>query len=95
MKYGWVNFEHIILAEVETQEEADFLEQKYIQEYNCINGGYNIALGGIINSTGSQAVHVWCYNENGELIGDYNSISEAAEDIGKPEGTSNISKSCK
>lgn len=46
MMHGWNNFTHEILAECETQEEADFLEQKFIAEYDSINNGYNIASGG-------------------------------------------------
>lgn len=45
-KYGWDNFEHIILETCETEEEADLLEQKYIQEYNSIENGFNILIGG-------------------------------------------------
>lgn len=41
-------FESSVLSEVETQEEANALEQHYIKLYNSIDPacGYNIALGG-------------------------------------------------
>ena len=47
-KYGWINFSHEILATVETMEEANKLEQFYIQYYNSTHPdhGYNIQLGG-------------------------------------------------
>ena len=48
-KYGWDNFEHIILEQKEmTQEEADNKENYYINIYNSkdINYGYNINDGG-------------------------------------------------
>lgn len=48
LKYGWDNFEHIILLENLTKEEADIQEQKYIQLYksNKREFGYNIQSGG-------------------------------------------------
>ena len=48
VKYGWDSFEHIILEEVETLEEANALEEKYIKLYDSTNekNGYNVAPGG-------------------------------------------------
>lgn len=50
-KYGWDNFEHIILHEKLTKEKAELLEIKIISEYKTTNPnfGYNIERGG--NST--------------------------------------------
>ena len=49
-KYGWENFKHEILAECDNQDEADYLEQKFILEYDCIvPNGYNIDYGGNAN----------------------------------------------
>lgn len=47
-KYGWDNFEHIILAKNLSKEEADKLEIYYIIKFNTQNDkfGYNIASGG-------------------------------------------------
>lgn len=48
-KYGWNNFEHIILEQKEmSQEEANNKEDFYIKLYNSknINFGYNINDGG-------------------------------------------------
>lgn len=47
-KYGWDNFEHEILFENLTNEQANDLELKLIAEYNTTNSdfGYNIILGG-------------------------------------------------
>lgn len=48
--YGLDVFETIILAEVETQEEAWELEQYYIKELNTkYPNGYNLAIGGAGN----------------------------------------------
>lgn len=45
-KYGWDNFEHIILYNNLTEKEASELEIKLIKKYDCINNGYNISYGG-------------------------------------------------
>lgn len=51
-KYGWDNFEHIIIASGLTQEKAEQMEIEYIAKYDSTNRnkGYNISLGG--NSVG-------------------------------------------
>lgn len=47
-KYGWNNFEHIILETGLTAEEANIREKYYIQLYNTMdnNYGYNCTEGG-------------------------------------------------
>ena len=47
-KYGWDNFEHIILKQDLTSDEANDYEKYYIQKYNTTNPdyGYNIVNGG-------------------------------------------------
>lgn len=47
-KYGWDNFNHIILESDLSYDEACNKEQEYIQIYNTINpmNGYNQTLGG-------------------------------------------------
>ena len=47
-KYGWDNFEHIIIKENLTAEEANELEEKLILEYHSQEDdyGYNINYGG-------------------------------------------------
>ena len=48
-KYGWDNFEHVIIATNLTQEEACKMETELIIKYNTIdiNNGYNLTLGGL------------------------------------------------
>ena len=47
-KYGWDNFKHEILFEVDTLEEAKELEIEMISKYNSDNRdfGYNLSKGG-------------------------------------------------
>lgn len=48
LKYGWDNFEHIILYSNLSQEEANMIEEKLIATYKSQdeNFGYNIKAGG-------------------------------------------------
>ncbi len=47
-KYGWDNFQHIIVAKRLTEDEAKWLEIELIKEWNSTNKkyGYNNSLGG-------------------------------------------------
>ena len=58
-KYGWDNFEHIILQDKLTSLEADYFESQYILEYDATNDkrGYNLRTGGKNNfSLNSAAI---------------------------------------
>lgn len=46
-KYGWNNFEHIILKDNLTLEEANYWEEYYIKQYNSCNDGWNLSSGGL------------------------------------------------
>ena len=54
LKYGWGNFEHIVLYENLSFEEANKQEIKLIEEYDSVNNGYNSEFGGKINKEISQ-----------------------------------------
>lgn len=47
-KYGWNNFEHLIIASNLTKQEAEDMEQELIAKYNTNNSqyGYNLTSGG-------------------------------------------------
>lgn len=54
-KYGWNNFEHIILEQNLTADEAIELEKKYIQLYNTmVPNGYNLTGGGELKKSISE-----------------------------------------
>lgn len=51
-KYGWNNFEHIILKENLTLEQANYWEEYYIKSFHThiedpLNNGYNLKKGGL------------------------------------------------
>lgn len=45
-KYGWENFEHTILEEKLTQDQASEMECYYIKKFDSMNNGYNCTEGG-------------------------------------------------
>ena len=45
-KYGWNNFEHIVLASNLTLDQANELEKQYIEKFNSIENGFNLVEGG-------------------------------------------------
>lgn len=70
---GWDNVKKEILSEVDTVDEADILEKKYISEYNSTNPefGYNMTKG----CTGGGAVRRYrkpMSDETKQLIGSKN-----------------------
>ena len=55
-KYGWDNFNHIVIAKGLTKDEAKWIEIQLIDAYNSANReyGYNISLGG---ESGNGYIH--------------------------------------
>lgn len=88
-KYGWNNFKHEILREVNTESEACELEQYYIQKYNSNNKdfGYNISIGGEGTLTGlynlpSMSIPVYQYDLDGNFLAEFPSMMEAERNTG-------------
>lgn len=50
LKYGWNNFEHIILYDKLSELEAQLIEERLIKEYDTINNGYNAQDGGNVTT---------------------------------------------
>lgn len=96
VKYGWLNIEHEILQSNLTLEEANRLEQKYINEYNSSDRqyGYNIQFGGInrsvtdttnycnIKTGNNKGKQVIVYNKLGQYVGEFISSYQAAKILG-------------
>ena len=75
LKYGWDNFEHIILENNLNEEEALEKETYYIKKYNSIENGYNILEQGHKSSPYCfKGIKIYCI-ENQTF---YESISEAS-----------------
>lgn len=54
-KYGWENFNHIILKQNLSNEEAEYWEKEYIRIYNTVApNGYNLTYGGEIKKQISE-----------------------------------------
>lgn len=87
-KYGWDNFEHILLDEYLTKEEADIKEQDYIKYYKSSNPefGYNISNGGAGLTGATKYINIYQYTMNGDFVKYYKDISDIL--IENPDYTS-------
>lgn len=56
-KYGWDNFDHIIIKENLFRYEADQLEKELIKKYDTVNNGYNIKTGGSRGVLSQESLH--------------------------------------
>ena len=56
-KYGWDNFDHIIIKQNLFRHEADQLEKELIKKYDTINNGYNIKTGGSRGVLSQESLH--------------------------------------
>lgn len=73
-KYGWDSFEHVVIEDNLTLEEANILEEKLIKEYNSIENGFNINLGG--------RNHLWSLEQQQQMK--ERNLGEKNPNYGKP-----------
>ena len=96
-EYGWENFDHLVLEEGLTSEQADKREKFWIKAFDSLNPekGYNLSPGGKTKTSkknSSSGKQVIC-KETGQV---FNSLVEAALWGGmKKTSTSNISAQIK
>lgn len=90
-KYGWNNFEHEIIAEHLTKDEASEMEKALISKLNSTKNGYNISPGGL-NQPSTETRSIYQFDIHGNLIDEYPSIVEASTKSGIP--SPNIICSC-
>lgn len=70
-KYGWDNFEHVIVCKDLSKEEACKMESELIKKYNSrVPNGYNVELGGQTN-----------YKQGLIICVETNEVFENAEDV--------------
>jgi len=55
-KYGWEKFHFSVVEECDDLDTLNELESKYIAQFNAIETGYNMALGGEFNAMDSAIV---------------------------------------
>jgi len=99
-KYGWNNFEHIVLFSELPSNKAYELEKIFIGVFNTTNRtyGYNISSGGENISIGaynieSMSTPVYQYTIDGDFVNGYPSMMEAQRQTGI--SNSNICACCK
>lgn len=88
VKYGWDNFNVDILATAETIEDLNRLEHEYIQKYNSIECGYNVAPGGdsnVMDNPEIKVKHLASMQSSEVRCKISNSISTLIKDSGRTE----------
>lgn len=92
-KYGWDNFEHKIIAENLSKEEARKMEIELISTLHTLIGenGYNVGRGGEYSNP--IILPVYQFDYHGNLINEYESATEAANAV-KAKNSSGISYQC-
>ena len=75
-KYGWDNFEHIIIAENLSKEEACKMEVELIKQYNTNDSsyGYNVSIGGECTFAGVKRNPLWRSRISRALMGNRNGV---------------------
>lgn len=91
-KYSWNNFDHEIIAEHLTREEASAMEQVLILKLNSMENGYNMSPGGVNQPPIIETRSVYQFDIHGNLVNEYSSITEASAKLGIP--SPNIICSC-
>ena len=101
-KYGWNGFDHKILVDNISKEEASDYERLLIFLYNSVENGYNISCGGDGGSGifGGMATAellkrpVCQYTLDGELIAEYEGVNAAAKILFNKKRDSGICQVC-
>lgn len=98
-KYGWDNFEHVILFDNLSKQDAYKLEEESIKKYHTYSHeyGYNVSLGGEHAASGAKnnglSKPVYQYSIDGNYINGYISMMDAERQTGISNST--ICSCCK
>lgn len=93
-KYGWDNFEHVVLMEGLSKKMADIIEIELIKKYRTTESsyGYNLSPGGSNGSSTLKRKQIYQYTVDGEYMGKWESAQIAGEALNIIP--SNISACC-
>lgn len=93
-KYGFENFQHILLFDNLSKDMADIIEKELIKKYNTIDRrfGYNLNNGGQNDFT-YRRYPVYQYNKSGMLIKKWDSMEDVRDELGYK--VSSISRCCR
>ena len=75
-KYGWDNFNHVVLIEDLSLEEANLIEEELIKKYNSTNPkkGYNLRFGGNNSSFSEETINKFKEIRKGTQRGELNNF---------------------
>lgn len=100
-KYGWENFEHIVITDNLQPNEAYLKEQELISQYQLtdVNFGYNQSIGGEKGSlgsyNGSTSKIIYQYDLDGNFIKEWKSAHEIGRQFDIGFSFSNICRCCR
>lgn len=99
-KYGWDNFEHVVLIENVSLEMANIIERELIKKYKTQNKkyGYNVDGGGngkygMTGKNNSRSKLIYQYDLNGNFIKEWENAQIASKTLSIPAST--IYQSCR
>lgn len=86
LKYGWDNFEHEILFNCLTLEEANKLEKELIEEYNSTDRkyGYNLRDGGLNGKMSESTKKILAEKATGRVFSEETRRKISESNKGKP-----------
>ena len=75
-KYGWDNFNHVVLVEDLSLEEANLIEEELIKKYDSTNPkkGYNLRFGGNNSSFSEETINKFKEIRKGTQRGELNNF---------------------
>ena len=82
-KYGWDNFEHIILYTNLTKIQADSFEKALIKKYDAIKNGYNLQEGGSHATPSEETRKKMSLSHKGKKPSEIQRLKQSQNNLGK------------